>query len=240
MIGALRRLLSTQERVDVSNTALASFKIAGGRSWLQLFSTHPPLEVRIAALESASRTRQAGGLETNVDEAERAQHLKTLTETPARLKAALKGVSKKLAAARPAPGKWSILEIVCHMRDMEREAYLARYRRILAEDNPPLPDIDGDTIALERDYRAQSLAAVLRDWSKLRKESLKLLKKVKGGQWERVGTHETAGRLTRRRLPAPSRRGQRRGAPRPDRGDQAPLRGPGPAGRRARRRWPRP
>jgi len=54
MVGALRRLLATQERVDVSNTALASFKIAGGRSWLQLFATHPPLEVRIAALERAS------------------------------------------------------------------------------------------------------------------------------------------------------------------------------------------
>ncbi len=52
MVGALRRLMSTQERVDVNNAALASFKIAGGRSWLQWFSTHPPLEVRIAALES--------------------------------------------------------------------------------------------------------------------------------------------------------------------------------------------
>jgi heat shock protein HtpX len=53
MVGALRRLMATQERVDVSNAALASFKIAGGgRSWLQWFSTHPPLEVRIAALES--------------------------------------------------------------------------------------------------------------------------------------------------------------------------------------------
>ncbi len=51
MVGALRRLLATQERVDVSNSALASFKIAGGRSWLQLFATHPPLELRIAALE---------------------------------------------------------------------------------------------------------------------------------------------------------------------------------------------
>ena len=116
-----------------------------------------------------------------MEETERAQHLKTLAETPARLKAALKGVSKKLGAARPAPGKWSILEIVCHMRDMEAEAYLARYRRILAEDNPSLPDIDGDAIAIERDYRAQSLPAALREWSKLRKESLKLLKKVKGG-----------------------------------------------------------
>lgn len=128
-----------------------------------------------------------------MDETERTGHLQTLADTPARLKAALKGVSKKIATTRPAPGKWSILEIVCHMRDMEAEAYLGRYRRMLAEDNPSLPDIDGDAIAIERDYRSQSLAGVVREWSKLRKESLKLLKKVRGGQWERIGTHETAG-----------------------------------------------
>ncbi|HET7294723.1 MAG TPA: protease HtpX [Vicinamibacteria bacterium] len=51
MVGALRRLLATSERVDASQPALASFKIAGGRSFLQLFATHPPLEQRIAALE---------------------------------------------------------------------------------------------------------------------------------------------------------------------------------------------
>jgi len=131
-----------------------------------------------------------------VDDNERALHLKTLSETPAHLKAALKGVSKKTATTRPAPGKWSILEIVCHLRDMEAEAYLARYRRMLAEDNPTLPDIDGDVIAIERDYRGQSLPAALREWTKSRKESLKLLKKVKGAQWERIGTHEAAGRFT--------------------------------------------
>jgi heat shock protein HtpX len=54
MLGALRRLQATVERVDVSQPALASFKIAGGRSFLQLFSTHPPLDERIARLEGAA------------------------------------------------------------------------------------------------------------------------------------------------------------------------------------------
>jgi heat shock protein HtpX len=49
MIGALKRLQATVERVDTSQPALASFKIAGKRG--SLFSTHPPLEDRIAALE---------------------------------------------------------------------------------------------------------------------------------------------------------------------------------------------
>jgi len=130
-----------------------------------------------------------------MDDAERKQHLAMLKETPKRLKEALKGVPKKLAAWTPAPGKWSILEIVCHLRDMEREAYLERYRRILAEDNPSLPDVDGDLYALEKDYRSQKLTAALREWLALRRETLKLLSGVKSAQWQRVGTHETAGPL---------------------------------------------
>jgi hypothetical protein len=127
---------------------------------------------------------------------ERASLLHIVAETPARLKAALKGVPKKLLLWSPGPGKWSILEIVAHMRDMERDAYLTRYRRILAEDNPTLPDLDGDVLAIRDDYRSMKLPELLRDWLKARKECLRLLKSVKGSRWERTGTHETAGPLS--------------------------------------------
>ena len=49
MAAALRRLLSTQELVDNSQPQLTTMKIAGGP--VALFSTHPPLEERIARLE---------------------------------------------------------------------------------------------------------------------------------------------------------------------------------------------
>jgi uncharacterized damage-inducible protein DinB len=131
-----------------------------------------------------------------VTDPDRNAYLRTLIETPARLKAALKGVPKKMLLWTPGPGKWSILEIVAHMRDMERDAYIARYRRILDEDNPTLPDIDGDVLAIRDDYRGMKLSDVMRDWTTLRKESLKLLRRVKSAQWERRGTHETAGPLS--------------------------------------------
>jgi len=38
--------------VDTQNRELATLKIAGGRSLMQLLATHPPLEARIAALEA--------------------------------------------------------------------------------------------------------------------------------------------------------------------------------------------
>jgi heat shock protein HtpX len=52
MIGALRRLMTTRQLVDASNQQLATLKIAGGgKGIMALISTHPPLEMRIAALE---------------------------------------------------------------------------------------------------------------------------------------------------------------------------------------------
>ncbi len=53
MVGALRRLMANQQAVDTSHEALATLKINGTRGWMMFFSTHPPLEVRIAALEQS-------------------------------------------------------------------------------------------------------------------------------------------------------------------------------------------
>ena len=54
MLAALRRLASNRELVDTQHPALATLKINGTRGWMVFFSTHPPLEARIAALERFS------------------------------------------------------------------------------------------------------------------------------------------------------------------------------------------
>jgi heat shock protein HtpX len=52
MTQALRRLQGFQDRIDTTRAPeLATLKIAGGSRFLALLSTHPPLELRIAALE---------------------------------------------------------------------------------------------------------------------------------------------------------------------------------------------
>ncbi len=52
MIAALRRLAQAQAVVDPRGPELAAFKISGRSRMMALFATHPPLEERIAALES--------------------------------------------------------------------------------------------------------------------------------------------------------------------------------------------
>ena len=51
MIAALKRLMANKELVDNTQPQLATMKINGGKGFLSLISTHPPLESRIAALE---------------------------------------------------------------------------------------------------------------------------------------------------------------------------------------------
>lgn len=131
-----------------------------------------------------------------MEEFERRRHFETLATTPQALKAAIRGLSKKVLVFTPAPGKWSILEILCHMRDMERDAYLVRYRRILTEDEPLLPSLEGEALAIERDYRSAKASDVVREWLSLRRENLQMLRKAGRGQWGRAGVHETDGRLT--------------------------------------------
>ncbi len=50
MVAALQRLAEGPQGVDPRAPALASFKISGAKGFMAMFSTHPPLEVRIAAL----------------------------------------------------------------------------------------------------------------------------------------------------------------------------------------------
>ncbi len=51
MIAALQRLQQNQALVDTSQPQLATMKINGGKGFMSLISTHPPLADRIAALE---------------------------------------------------------------------------------------------------------------------------------------------------------------------------------------------
>ncbi len=52
MLAALRRLLANQQRIETAHRELATLKIAGRSGLMLLLATHPPLEQRIAALES--------------------------------------------------------------------------------------------------------------------------------------------------------------------------------------------
>lgn len=119
-----------------------------------------------------------------------------LKSFPNELDDLLRDIDEETFRWRPIPGKWSIKEIMCHLRDMERESYLARYRRMLSEENPFLPNVDQDRIAYESDYINQDVRAALEEFKRLRTETIQTLESAPLASWDRAGVHETDGPLT--------------------------------------------
>lgn len=119
-----------------------------------------------------------------------------LRSLPNELEDLLAGLDEETLRWRPIPHKWSIKEIMCHLRDMERYAYLERYRRILGEDNPLLPNVDQDRLAVESDYINQDAKAALEEFKQLRAETVRTLEDAPIEAYSRAGMHETDGPFT--------------------------------------------
>lgn len=117
--------------------------------------------------------------------------IERLAGMPAFVHAALDAASHDELVFRPGEGgEFSLVEHACHLRDLEREGYLARVRRMLAEDTPALDGFDGAAVARSRNYLAQDARAAARDFSAARRELLGLLAPLTPAQLGREATFE--------------------------------------------------
>ena len=119
--------------------------------------------------------------------------LDSLEAMPRELQSAARRMTPEAAAAAPADGGFSLLEQAWHLADLEREGYGARIRRLLAEEDPMLPDFDGARIAAERNYRALSLAEGLAAFLAARTANVALLRSLPHTAWGRAGRQEGVG-----------------------------------------------
>jgi hypothetical protein len=94
--------------------------------------------------------------------------------------------------ARPAPGEWAPVEIVCHLRDEETEDFGARLRVIL-EGGARLEPIDPERVAVDRRYHQANPSEALAAFQARRMTSLELLDSVQPDRL--LGTAETPGGL---------------------------------------------
>jgi len=131
-----------------------------------------------------------------MDQREKERLLWNLKSLPNELDDLLRDLDEQTLRWRPIPNKWSIKEIMCHLRDMERLAYLSRYRRMLTEDNPLLPNVDQDRLALESDYINQDAKAALEEFKRLRWETVQTLAAAPLEAWSRGGVHEIDGPIS--------------------------------------------
>ena len=96
---------------------------------------------------------------------------------------------------QPAPGKWSVRQVVCHLSDSEAVAVM-RIRQMVAEDNPTLQGFDGNLWAERLDYQRRKISQALETFRKLRGENHELLKALPEEAFSRTGNHTESGRVT--------------------------------------------
>jgi hypothetical protein len=99
----------------------------------------------------------------------------------------------------PAPGKWTVRQIVAHLADAELVVG-HRFRQLIAEDNPTLVAFDQDAWAARLDYSRRKPKQSLETLRRLRAENYELLKDMSESIFDRAGNHTERGRVTLRHI----------------------------------------
>jgi DinB family protein len=124
-----------------------------------------------------------------------------LRRMPAVVVEAARGLPGSVVADRPMAGGFAMIEHVWHLADLETDAYEARIRRMLEEDEPELPGFDGEAVAAKRKYRALRLRDGLKKFADARERNLAALEALSDEAWQRTGVLEGVGKITLRDIP---------------------------------------
>src|SRR5262249_42834360 len=112
---------------------------------------------------------------------------------------AVKGMSREQLVARPVAGKWSTLEVVCHIADFDIVG-ADRIKRVIAENKPTLPDGDEKLFAARSTLPHPHLSEGFPPSGAIRGQVARILRTVNDDDFARIGNHTAAGPLTLQQL----------------------------------------
>jgi hypothetical protein len=116
-----------------------------------------------------------------------------LASTPSTISALIKTIGTEKSTRPPAPGKWSAVEIVCHLADCEI-AFAFRLRQTLAENDHVIQPFDQEKWAVL--YPGIAAGAALAAFEGLREWNLVLIREALPAAAERTVTHPERGTMT--------------------------------------------
>jgi uncharacterized damage-inducible protein DinB len=118
---------------------------------------------------------------------------------PDQLREAVAGLSPTQLRERPIPGRWSVLEVVCHLADFD-PILADRLKRVVAEDKPTLLGADHNRFATTLAYHQRDLEEELSIISLTRSQLARIFRTLPESVLERVGVHNERGPLTLEQL----------------------------------------
>lgn len=112
-----------------------------------------------------------------------------------RLREAVIGLSSEQLKQRPIAGKWSTLEVVCHLADFGIVS-ADRIKSVIAEDRPSLPGRDEKLFAARLRYHDRHVENELALVDAIHRQVATILRTLAPDDFQRLGMHAEAGPLT--------------------------------------------
>jgi FMN phosphatase YigB (HAD superfamily) len=170
-LGLTTWLVETESASGLGPEAGARGKLSDLRPWLE--STDP------AALTPSFQSVES--------------ILAIMSAIPAALNGLSCGMNGDGWSRKPSHDDWSLTELVCHLRDTEREIHHAQIGLFEERGEPFIPRPDTGVWASQRDYLHEDGARALREFNDARRETLEMLKPVGVEGWKRRARHAIFG-----------------------------------------------
>jgi hypothetical protein len=125
--------------------------------------------------------------------------LKTQSATAKKLEGLVRRAPAPKLRKRPAPDKWSVVEILAHLADTEI-AVGWRIRSILGAPGTPIQAFDQDAWAAAGNYAKRDPRKSIEQFRAVRDANLALYKSLSPEQWKHFGMHAERGEESLQRI----------------------------------------
>ena len=116
-------------------------------------------------------------------------------QTVAALQELIAGVPADVLSREPAPGKWSVREILAHLAEAEIVTTW-RYRQMIEHSGVTVAAFDQNEWVRVGDYAGRVPFESLNLLRMLRENNLRMLARLTPEEWQRFGIHAERGKMT--------------------------------------------
>lgn len=96
----------------------------------------------------------------------------------------------------PAPGEWTIHQVIAHIRDTEQRVFLARAQRVMREEHPAVENFDQDEWNTNHYDPNEPFEKIVAEFRAARRKLISLLRKSNNADWDNWARHSEYGKIS--------------------------------------------
>jgi hypothetical protein len=125
----------------------------------------------------------------------KADLIQAFLDGPLEVRRVVAGLTAEQLQARPVPGRWSTLEVVCHLVDSD-QAWCHRMKRVIAEERPLIIGYDETRFTATLSYEQHDVQEELALLEGMRRQMARILSGLPEQAWSRTCVHTERGLMT--------------------------------------------